>query len=60
VSEAVLLMVAGDQVPVMPLADVPGKAGTLAPSQTDIDVPKANEGVTLAAIVTLKVVDSAH
>ena len=60
VPDAVLLTAAGDHVPVMPLVDVAGKAGTVPPSQTDIDVPKENEGVTFGAMVTLKEVERAH
>ena len=60
VPDAVLLMAAGDQVPVMPLVDEAGKAGTLPPSQTDMEVPNQNEGVTLGEIVTLNEVESAH
>jgi hypothetical protein len=44
----------------MPLVDVIGKVGTLAPEQIVSVVPKLNVGVTLGFTVTVKVVDVAH
>ena len=55
-----LLTVAGLQVPVMPLVEVPGSAGTVPPEQMLSDVPKLNVGVIFGATVTLNVVVVAH
>ena len=60
VPEAVLLTVAGDQVPVMPLVDVPGSAGTDPPEQTVRDDPNAKDGVRIGLTVTLYVAVTAH
>ena len=57
---AVLLTVAGLQVPVMPWVEVPGKAGTVPPEQIDKLVPKLKDGVILGATVTVNVVVVAH
>lgn len=57
---AVLLTVAGLHVPVMPLVEVPGKAGTVPPEQIDKLVPKLKDGVRFGATVTLNVVVVAH
>jgi len=54
----VVLLIEGDQLPVMPLVEVVGNAGTLAPLQygpTD-----ANVGVTFGVIVIVSVVVVAH
>ena len=55
-----MLTVAGLQVPVMPLVEVPGSAGTVPPEQIDKLVPKLNAGVIFGATVTLNVVVVAH
>jgi hypothetical protein len=55
-----LLTTDGLHVPVIPLVDVIGKVGTLAPEQIVSVVPKLNVGVTLGFTVTVKVVDVAH
>ena len=47
-----LLTVAGLHVPVTPLLDVVGNAGTVAPIQIEADVPKANVGETIGLTVT--------
>jgi hypothetical protein len=60
VPEAELLTVAGLHVPVIPLLDVVGKAGTLCPEQIDNDVPKLNVGVTMLLTVTVSEVPVAH
>lgn len=59
-SLAVLLIVAGLHVPVIPLVDVVGNAGTAAPSQTLSVVPKLNVGVMFGFTVTVNVVVVAH
>jgi hypothetical protein len=55
---AVLLTIAGLHVPVIPLVDVVGKTGAVAPLQ-NVGIA-ANVGVTLVVIVTLIVVLVAH
>ena len=55
---AVLLTVAGDQVPVIPLVDVNGKDGAVAPEQ--IGAIAAKVGVMLGVTVISIVVDVAH
>ena len=57
---AVLLIVAGLHVPVMPLSDMPGKVGTAPPLQILNDVPKLNVGVTRGFTVTVNVVVVPH
>ena len=52
--------VEGTHIPVMPLFEVPGKTGVAAPLQIDRDVPKLNNGVTGAFIVTLNTAVVAH
>src|SRR5678815_1499339 len=47
VPEVVLLTTAGFHVPVMPLVEVPGKAGTAPPEQMLSEVPNVNVGVVL-------------
>ena len=44
----------------MPLLDVLGSVGTLAPAQIDKDVPKLNVGVTIGLTVTFLVIGIAH
>jgi hypothetical protein len=53
VPDAVLLTVAGLQLPVIPFVDVPGNAGTEPPEQIVREVPKLNAGVTLGLTVTV-------
>ena len=55
-----MLTVAGLQLPVIPLVEVAGNAGTVPPEQTDSVVPKLNDGVMLGYTVTEKVVEVAH
>ena len=50
-AEAWLFIVAGLQVPAIPLSELEGKVGTELPAQI---------GVTLAFTVTVKVADTAH
>jgi hypothetical protein len=57
---AVLLTVAGLQVPATPFVDVFGKAGTVPPEQMLSVVPKLNVGVTFGVTVTVKLVGTAH
>jgi hypothetical protein len=56
----VLLTVDGLQVPLIPLLDVFGKAGTVPPSQMVNVVPKLNVGVTIGLTVTVNVCMVAH
>jgi hypothetical protein len=51
---------AGFHVPVMPLTEVLGSAGTGEPAQIELIVPKLKVGVTTAFTVTLKFVVVAH
>lgn len=55
-----LSTVAGLHVPLMPLDDVPGNAGTVPPAQIVSDVPKLNVGVILGLTVTVKLAVVAH
>ena len=55
---AVLLTVAGDQVPVMPLVEVVGSTGAVVPEQ--MGAIAANAGVTFGVTVTVRVVVVAH
>jgi hypothetical protein len=57
---AVLLTLDGLQVPVTPLPEVVGNAGTDPPEQILSDVPKLNVGVTFGVTVTVNVVGTAH
>lgn len=50
----------GDQVPLIPLFDVPGNVGTLAPAQTVREGPKLKLGVMFGLTFTVKVVGLAH
>ena len=59
-AEAWLFIVAGLQVPAIPLSELEGKVGTELPAQIDSVGPKLNTGVTLAFTVTVKVADTAH
>ena len=56
--EAVLLITAGLQVPVIPLVDVPGNVGAVVPAQKAGIA--ANVGVTFGVTVTSSVVVVAH
>jgi hypothetical protein len=56
----VLSIVDGLQLPAIPLPDVAGSDGAVAPSHILNDVPKLNEGVMLGLTVTLNVAESAH
>ena len=57
---AVLLTVAGLHVPVMPLLDVVGNVGAVAPAQMLTLVPKLNVGVIFGLTVTVNVCVVAH
>ena len=50
----------GLQLPVMPLSEVAGNAGTVPPEHMVRLVPKLNVGVTFGITVTLKLVTTAH
>lgn len=54
---AVLLTTAGLQVPVTPLDEVAGNAGTASPSQIVAAVPKVKEGVITGFTVTVRVTE---
>ena len=54
----VLLTVAGDQMPLMPLLLIAGKVGTVVPAQKGAMAVKV--GVVDALTVTFKVVFTAH
>jgi hypothetical protein len=56
----VLLTVAGLHVPVIPLVEVPGKAGTAPPEHTLSAVPNANAGVAFGVIVIFLVITFPH
>ena len=55
-----MLIVAGLHVPVMPLIDVAGNAGTVSPEQSDNAVPKLKVGTTFGFTVVVKVAVVAH
>ena len=55
-----MFTVAGFQVPVIPLEDVPGNVGTVPDAQMVDDVPKLNTGKMFGLTVTVKEVDRAH
>jgi hypothetical protein len=57
---AVLLTVAGFHVPVTPLSDVVGNAGTVPPLQIVSVVPKLKVGTVFGTTVTVKVVVVPH
>ena len=59
-ADAVLLTVAGLHEPVIPLEEVVVNVGTVPPSQIVNDVPKLNDGLTLALTVTVYVAVVAH
>ena len=54
----VVLLSAGDQVPVIPLVEVVGKAAKLPPEQ--IGATAVNVGVTFGLTVMVSVVGTAH
>ena len=54
----VVLLMGEDQVPLMPLLEVVGRAGMEAPLQYGPTAEKV--GVVLGVMVTVKVVDTAH
>lgn len=58
--DVALLTIAGFHVPVIPLSEVAGRAGTVPFAQIVNDVPKLNVGVTFALTVTVNVVVVAH
>lgn len=47
-------------MPLIPLFDVPGNVGTLAPAQTVREGPKLKLGVMFGLTFTVKVVGLAH
>ena len=53
-------MLAGFQVPDIPLSEIEGRAGTLAPAQTERAVPKENVGIVFGLTVTFSVKTVAH
>ena len=53
-------MVAGLQVPLIPLVELPGKVGAVAPEQRFKAVPKLNAGVMFGLTVTVNVAGKAH
>jgi hypothetical protein len=55
-----LSIVDGLHVPVMPLLEVPGKAGAVAPAHMARDVPKLKTGVMFGFTVTVNVAATAH
>ena len=55
-----LLTVVGDHVPVIPLVEVVGNVGTVAPSQKEPVVLKANVGSTIGLTVTTNDAVVAH
>ena len=60
VPEFWLSIVAGLHVPVMPLVEVVGNAGTLAPAHATRVVPKLKVGVMFGLTVTVNVAVTAH
>ena len=56
---AVVLTVEGFHVPVMPLSDEPGNAGTIPPAQIAREVPKLKIGAIFVATVTVNVTGAA-
>ena len=54
----VVLFNAGDQAPIIPLLDVVGKGGIVAPKQTGVIAVKV--GFTFGVIVITDVVEAAH
>lgn len=60
VPEFILSTTDGLQVPVIPLSEVAGKAGTVAPAQKLALVPKLKAGVMFGFTVTTKFTFTAH
>jgi hypothetical protein len=60
VPDALLLIVAGLHVPLIPLVEVPGNAGTPVPAQMVSVEPKLNVGVMFGVTVTVKFAEVAH
>jgi len=60
IAEAVLLTIEELQVPAIPLVDVDGRTGTLAPEQMVRDVPKAKMGVAFGVTVTFIITGIPH
>ena len=58
--DAWLFMVAGFHVPVTPLDEVVGNAGTVPPAQMVIAVPNANVGMMFGLTVSMKLAGNAH
>ena len=56
----VVLLIAGDHVPVTPLSEVRGNAGMAAPEQYSLVVTEAKLGVNLSVISISNVVVIAH
>ena len=59
-AEALLSTTAGFQLPVIPLSDVVGNAGTAPPAHMVNELPKLKDGGILGATVTVNVVFTAH
>lgn len=60
VSETVLLISVGYQVPVILFSEVPGNTGTVSPEQMVKAVPKSKVGTSLLFTVTVNVIGVAH
>lgn len=60
VAEVWLLTVAALHVPLIPLAEVTGNAGTIPPEQIVNELPKSNAGVMFAVTVTFKLAGVLH
>ena len=58
--DVVLFTVAGLQVPAIPLEDVVGNTGAVAPEQMVTLPPKLKVGVTFCITVTVNVAFTAH
>ena len=54
------MITAGLHVPTIPLVEVVGNAGRLAPIQTDVDKPKLKIGVRIGLTVTVNVAVVTH
>ena len=55
-----MFTVAGLHVPLIPLVEAVGRAGTEAPAQMESEVPKVNNGVTFGVTVTFRLAGNAH
>ena len=58
--DVVLLIVDGLHVPAIPLVELAGSAGAVAPLQIESEVPNENVGVILGFTVTANVNGFAH